>query len=270
MNRNQYDTDVTVWSPQGRLFQVEYAMEAVRQGSACVGAVSKKFAVLAALKRNTNELSDYQKKVFKIDDNMGIVISGLTADARTLFRLMRTECLNHKFVYGSHMNTGGLVREIADRHQRCTQSYVRRPYGVGLLVAGYDKPSGAHLYRTCPSGNFYEYKGYAIGARSQSARTYLEKNFETFPDADKDTLIKHALTALSGCTDSGKELSTLNASVAIVGEDTPFTIIDGDDIAPYLAAVLGDDAGAGEGEGAGAGAGAASGAGADPDDDEDM
>lgn len=84
MNRNSYDTDVTVWSPQGRLFQVEYAMEAVQQGSACVGAVSRDVAVLVALKRNSNELSSYQKKIFKIDDNMGIVISGLTADARTL------------------------------------------------------------------------------------------------------------------------------------------------------------------------------------------
>lgn len=89
MNRNQYDTDVTVWSPQGRLFQVEYAMEAVQQGSACVGAVSKDIAVLAALKRNTNELSSYQKKIFKIDDNLGVVISGLTADARTLTKYAR-------------------------------------------------------------------------------------------------------------------------------------------------------------------------------------
>lgn len=254
MNRNQYDTDVTVWSPKGRLFQVEYAMEAVQQGSACVGAVSRDFAVLAALKRNTNELSSYQKKIFKIDDNMGIVISGLTADARTLTKYMRTECLNHKFVYGSHMNTGRLVRDVADRHQRCTQSYVRRPYGVGLLVAGYDKATGAHLYRTCPSGNFYEYSAYAIGARSQSARTYLEKNFETFPDTDVESLVQHALKALSGCTESDKELDTLNTTVCIVGKDLPLKIIDGDDVAPYLAAIAGDEEGKTNAEdGAGAG-----------------
>ena len=254
MNRNSYDTDVTVWSPQGRLFQVEYAMEAVQQGSACVGAVSRDVAVLVALKRNSNELSSYQKKIFKIDDNMGIVISGLTADARTLTKYMRTECLNHKFVYGSHMNTGRLVRDVADRHQRCTQSYVRRPYGVGLLVGGYDKATGAHLYRTCPSGNFYEYSAYAIGARSQSARTYLEKKYETFPDASVDELISHALKALSGCTESDKGLTTRNTTIAIVGKDLPFKIIDEEDVAPYLAEIAGEAEGkAAPAEGAGDG-----------------
>lgn len=74
-------------------------------------------------------------------------------------------------------------------HQRCTQSYVRRPYGVGLLVAGYDATTGAHLYRTCPSGNFYEYSAYAIGARSQAGRTYLEKKFESFPDGVWESLL---------------------------------------------------------------------------------
>lgn len=80
----QYDTDVTTWSPQGRLFQVEYAMEAVKQGSACVGVTSDTHVVLAALKRTPSELASYQQKVFRIDDHMGIVISGLTADGRSL------------------------------------------------------------------------------------------------------------------------------------------------------------------------------------------
>jgi 20S proteasome subunit alpha 6 len=80
----QYDTDVTTWSPAGRLFQVEYAMEAVKQGGACVGVTSKTHVVLAALKRSPSELASYQQKVFRIDDHMGIAISGLTSDARSL------------------------------------------------------------------------------------------------------------------------------------------------------------------------------------------
>lgn len=82
--RNQYDSDVTVWSPQGRLHQVEYAMEAVKLGSATVGLKNKQFAVLIALKRAVSELSAYQKKIIPIDDHIGISISGLTADARML------------------------------------------------------------------------------------------------------------------------------------------------------------------------------------------
>lgn len=82
--RNQYDSDVTVWSPQGRLHQVEYAMEAVKLGSATVGLKNKQYAVLIALKRAVSELSAYQKKVIPIDEHIGISISGLTADARML------------------------------------------------------------------------------------------------------------------------------------------------------------------------------------------
>ncbi len=78
MFRNQYDNDITIWSPEGRIFQIEYAMEAVKQGSACVGLKSKTHAVLVALKRSTSELGSFQKKVFKIDDHMGMGISGIT------------------------------------------------------------------------------------------------------------------------------------------------------------------------------------------------
>lgn len=143
MFRNQYDTDVTVWSPQGHLHQIDYAMEAVKQGSACLGLTSSKFAVLCGIKRQSLELAEHQKKVFKIDDHMGIAISGLTADARTLARFMRTESLNHKFVYGSAITVGRLVSDVADKKQECTQSYIRRPYGVGLLVAGVDVRAAA-------------------------------------------------------------------------------------------------------------------------------
>lgn len=86
MFRNQYDTDVTVWSPQGHLHQIDYAMEAVKQGSACLGLTSSKYVVLCAIKRTNVALAEPQKKVFKIDDHMGIAIAGLTADARTLAR----------------------------------------------------------------------------------------------------------------------------------------------------------------------------------------
>merc|ERR1712038_233944 len=116
----------------------------------------------------------------------------------SIAKWMRNECLNHKYVYGTPISSGRLVAELADRHQRTTQTYVRRPYGVGLLVASCDK-SGPHLHQTCPSGNLYEYHASAIGSRSQSARTYLEKVFEGAADASKDDLIMHALRALNGC-----------------------------------------------------------------------
>lgn len=162
-----YDTDVTVWSPQGRLLQVEYAMEAVKQGSACLGIVGSKHVVLAALKRSPHDLAAYQKKLLKIDEHIGVAIAGLNADARTLAKYMRTECLNHKYVYGAPLQANRLLLDVADKHQRCTQMYVRRPYGVGFLVAAFDA-TGPHLYETCPSGNVHEYLAMAIGTRAQS------------------------------------------------------------------------------------------------------
>lgn len=236
MFRNQYDTDVTVWSPQGRLHQVEYAMEAVKQGSACLGLKSKTHAVLCALKRSPNEMASYQQKVLKIDDHMGISIAGLTADARSLAKHMRTECLNHKYVYGTNMQANRLALDLADMHQRCTQSYVRRPYGVGMLIAAYDA-TGAHLLETSPSGNYFEYVAMAIGARSQSAKTYLEKHYEAFEESSMDDLISHGLKALSGCVTGDKVLDVHNVSVAVVGAGQAFELIEGARLQAFLDAV---------------------------------
>lgn len=235
MFRNQYDTDVTVWSPEGRLLQVEYAMESVKQGSACVGLRSNTHAVLGALKRAVSELSSHQKKLLEIDDHIGIGIAGLTADARSLAKYMRNEALNHKYIYGAPLPPHLLMAELADKHQRTTQTYVRRPFGVGLLVASVDpRTQKPHLYQTCPSGNLYEYYASAIGARSQSARTYLEKHADSFAEASKDDLIVFALQALVGCVSGDTELTKENASISIVGPNEKLIIIEGDDLQPYL------------------------------------
>eukprot|EP00798_Chlamydomonas_sp_ICE-L_P025949 gene25949-11629_t len=239
MFRNQYDTDVTTWSPQGRLFQVEYAMEAVKQGSCAVGLKSDTVVVLATLKRAESELSSFQRKVFKVDDHMGIAIAGLMADGRSLVKYMRNEVLNHKYIYESDMPTGRLVRQIADKSQACTQRSWKRPYGVGLLVGGYDS-TGAHLYQTCPSGNYYEYKAMAIGARAQAAKTYLEKHYEAFPKANMEEMIKHGLRCIQASLQEG-DLTALNSSIAIVGKDMPFTLLEGDTLQPYLDALKEED-----------------------------
>lgn len=252
MNRNLYDTDVTVYNPQGRLFQVEYAQEAVNQGSACVGVCSDKFVALAALKRSPSALASYMDKITRVDKHMGVAISGLTADSRTLCRFMRDESLNYRFVFGSPMPTGRLVVDVADKMQECTQTYVRRPYGVGLLVAGYDR-AGPHLFEASPSGEYYEYTAQAIGARNQAARTHFEKRVEAGALAalGRDELVLEALRALAATLETGSELTVDNASAAVVGEGTEFTVLDGDTIAPILERLRVEGTGAGAG-GAGA------------------
>ncbi|KAF4009003.1 hypothetical protein G4228_000791, partial [Cervus hanglu yarkandensis] len=110
--RNQYDNDVTVWSPQGRIHQIEYAMEAVKQGSATVGLKSKTHAVLVALKRAQSELAAHQKKILHVDNHIGISIAGLTADARLLCNFMRQECLDSRFVFDRPLPVSRLVSLI--------------------------------------------------------------------------------------------------------------------------------------------------------------
>lgn len=117
MFRNQYDTDVTTWSPAGRLFQVEYAMEAVKQGSAAIGLRSMSHVVLACVNKASSELSSHQKKIFKADDHIGVAIAGLTADGRVLCRYMRNECINYSYTYESKLPVGRLVVQLADKAQ---------------------------------------------------------------------------------------------------------------------------------------------------------
>jgi len=235
MFRNQYDTDVTTFSPQGRLHQIEYAQEAVKQGSAVVGVRNKNYAVLATLKRTTSDLASTQKKLFPIDDHIGMAIAGLTADARLLSKYMRTECLNYKYVYECPMPLSRLVLRVADKHQIATQRVSKRPFGVGLLIIGYDQ-QGPHLYETSPSGEYWEYQAMSIGARAQSARTYLEKVFETLDNCSLDQLCRHAVLALRETVAALKdmELSTKNCALAIVGKDLKFTIYEDEDVLPYL------------------------------------
>lgn len=162
---------------------------------------------------------------------------------------MRNECINHRYVYDAPMSVGRLVVQVADKAQIGTQRVGRRPYGVGLLVVGADQ-TGPHLFEAQPSGQYYEYKGMAIGARSQAGRTYLERHFETFPELSIDDLIKHALLALRETLATGGDLSSANVAVGYVGLDGNFTVLEDDTIAPYIDAVkreAGDTAPAAEG-----------------------
>jgi len=196
-----------------------------------VGVRSREFAVLAALRRSPSELASFQKKLFRVDDHLGIGVSGLLADARVLCQYMRNECLNHKYVFESPMPAQRLVAQLSDKSQVYTQKAEKRPYGVGLLVITHDH-TGPHLYQTMPSGVWYEYRAQAMGARSQSAKTYLEKHYQTFDLTPLDLLIKHALTALKGT--SPTRLTHKNCSIAFVGKNKKLTIIEDNDIKLYV------------------------------------
>lgn len=234
MFRNNYDNDSVTYSPTGRLFQVEYALEAIKQGSAAVGIASSSHVVLVALKRNVEELGSYQKKIIKVDDHMGIALAGLAPDARVLSNYLRKQAMNSKLVFNRPLPTSKAVLLIADKAQENTQLYGSRPYGVGLLVAGWDE-TGAHLYEFQPSGSVLEYFGTAIGARSQAARTYLERNLDSIRSCDQiEDLIVHGLSALRDTLSQDMELTIRNTTVSVVGKDKSFTVYDDEDVQQWL------------------------------------
>ncbi|KAK5083130.1 Proteasome subunit alpha type-6 [Lithohypha guttulata] len=242
MFRNNYDNDAVTFSPQGRIFQVEYAQEAVKQGSVVVGLVSKKHVVLTALKRNAEELSSYQKKIIGIDDHLGVALAGLASDARVLSNFMKQQSLASRLSYGRAIPVERIVNMIGDRAQTSTQHYGKRPYGVGLLVAGVDE-LGPHLFEFSPSGMTQEMLACAIGARSQMARTYLERHLDKFADCSRDELIKHGLLALKESLAQDKELTVENTSLAVIGigekdekKVENFKMYDGQEVGPLLEA----------------------------------
>lgn len=246
MFRNTYDSDNTVFSPQGRLHQVEYALEAVKQGSAVVGLRSQTHAILVALKRAPSELASYQKKMLRIDNHMGIGFAGLTSDARVLSTYMRQLALSSRLIYDRPLPISRVVESLADRAQFNTMDYGKRPYGVGFLIIGVDS-TGPHLYEFTPTANCFEYYAMSIGARSQSAKTYLERKYTEFSDASLDDLILHGLYALRDTLPQNKDLELDQVSVALVGPgadadvNSPearngekFTLVEGEQLRPYM------------------------------------
>jgi 20S proteasome subunit alpha 6 len=231
MFRSRYDGDATTFSPEGRILQVDNAMKAVQQGMPTVGIRSRTHAVIGCVMHSPSEFSSFQPKVFKIDEHVGVAISGLTADGRGLCKLLRSECLEHRFIFGSEAKVVTLADTVAVRSQGKTQKVGKRPFGVGLLMIGASS-DGARLFETCPSGQHWEYNAQAIGRRAQAAKTYLEQHLGEFENAGSDDLIRHALRALRDCR--AKDETGLDCiAVGVVGVDDPFVILEGSALQPY-------------------------------------
>jgi len=203
-----------------------------------VGMKNATHAVVAAVKRTPSELASYQKKIFAIDEHCGVGIAGLTADARTINNFLQMECLNHRYAYSRPIPLNRLVGTLGNKMQVTTQEEGGRPYGVGLLMIGFDH-KGPHLIQIDPSANHYESKGMSIGARSQSARTYLEKHLDEYLASQSvEELVRHALRALRDTLANDQELSSKLISVAVVGKDHPFQVYDDELVQDFISVVV--------------------------------
>src|SRR5512136_1001124 len=173
-----YDRAITVFSPDGRLFQVEYAREAVKRGTTAVGVKAVDGVVLLVDKRVTSKLLEAEsiEKIFQIDEHIGAATSGLVADARVLIDYARVEAQNNRVTYDEPIGLEELSKRICDYKYAYTQSGGVRPFGTALLIAGVND-SSARLFETDPSGALLEYKATAIGSRRNETLEFFEKKY---------------------------------------------------------------------------------------------
>src|SRR3989344_5766717 len=159
-----YDRAITMFSPDGRLLQVEYAKKTVKQGSTAIGIVCKDGVVLVTDKRIIDPLvvSESVEKIFKIDDHMGATAAGILSDARVLIDRAQLLAQQHRVTYDSPIEVLNVVKHISDIKQICTQSGGLRPFGVSLLVIGVDD-KGPSLFETDTTGIYFQYHAAVIG-----------------------------------------------------------------------------------------------------------
>ncbi len=231
-----YDRAITVFSPDGRLFQVEYAREAVKRGTTTVGVKFKDGVVLIVDKRIASRLiePDSIEKIFIVDDHIGCATSGLVADARSLIDRARLDAQINEITYDEKIQVKTLVKRICDFKQTYTQYGGVRPFGTALLIAGVDE-TGARLFSTDPSGALMEYKAASEGAGRSGAMTHFEENFRD--DMPKEDSIELGIKAMHKGTEG--KLNPDAIEIGVVQKDAKFHILPQNEAKSFVAKAIG-------------------------------
>ncbi|EMA63090.1 archaeal proteasome endopeptidase complex subunit alpha [Halorubrum lipolyticum] len=211
-----YDRGITIFSPDGRLYQVEYAREAVKRGTASVGVRAEDGVVLAADKRARSPLMEPEsiEKLHKADDHVGVASAGHVADARQLIDFARRQAQVNRLRYGEAIGIETLTKNITDHIQQYTQVGGARPFGVALIVGGIENGE-PRLFETDPSGTPYEWQALSIGSDRSDLRDYLEEEYEE--GLSTDEAVGLALDTLAQSNDG--ELSPDGVGVATITVD---------------------------------------------------
>ncbi|KZX14849.1 proteasome subunit alpha [Methanobrevibacter cuticularis] len=231
-----YDRAITVFSPDGRLFQVEYAREAVKRGTTSLGVKSKEGIVLVVDKRTTSKLVESKsiEKIFQIDDHIGAATSGLVADARALIERARMESQINKITYNEPIRVETLAKKICDMKQMYTQNGGVRPFGSALIIGGVTDKA-CKLFETDPSGALIEYKATAIGSGRQAAMDVFEEKYKQ--DLTLEESIDLALDAVYEATE-GKTTSE-SVEIAIIDKKSKkYRKVSDEEVAKHVEALL--------------------------------
>ncbi|MFA5331358.1 MAG: archaeal proteasome endopeptidase complex subunit alpha [Methanoregula sp.] len=227
-----YDRAITVFSPDGRLYQVEYAREAVKRGTTAVGIKAKDGIVLIVDKRVSSKLLEASsiEKIFKIDEHIGVASSGLVGDARALVDRARIECQVNRVSYDEQIEVEALAKKLCDHMQTLTQYGGIRPYGTALLIAGVSEGE-CRLFETDPSGTLLEYKATGIGIGRPAAMKLFEEEYR--PDLEIKDAILLGLKALHSATEGKFDVDTVEIGM-IECSNPVFRKMAKDEVASYV------------------------------------
>lgn len=234
MNNNQaaYDRAITVFSPDGRLYQVEYAREAVKRGTTAVGIKCQEGVVLIVDKRINSRLLEANsiEKIFRIDGHIGVASSGLVGDARALVDRARVEAQINRVTYDEPIDVETLAKKLGDHMQTYTQFGGARPYGTALLITGI-ADGQFRLFETDPSGTLLEYKATGIGTGRAAVMKLFEEEYNhecTLHDA-----ITLGLKALHEATEGKFDVNTVEIGVIARG-DEKFRKMSREEVTSYV------------------------------------
>jgi len=228
LTRSEYDRGVNTFSPEGRLFQVEYAIEAIKLGSTTLGIRTPHGVVLGVEKRVQSPLLEASsiEKIMEIDSHIGCAMSGLTADARTMIDHARVTSQNHSFTYDEPIGVESVTQAVCDLALRFGESMdnesamMSRPFGVALLIAGIDE-KGPQLYHTDPSGTFTRYEAKALGSGSEAAQSDLQDKYHKQMTLEEAQIL--ILRVLKQVME--EKLDQHNVQLAQVTKETGFEIL---------------------------------------------
>lgn len=228
----EYDEAITIFSPEGRIYQVEYALELVKRGAPVAGVVTKEGVVLAAVEVLRSSLEDprFSKKIYELDDHVATAISGNSPDARVLVREARLVCQGHRLTYDEPIGIESLTSSLGDLLQQYTQNAGVRPFGVSMIISGIDV-TGCRMLSIDPSGSYRGYKATALGMNNEKARELLEKEYKQ--DMKLDEAIRLSVETIRTAYQNELKAENINISV-ITAASKAFKKLEDEEIKKYL------------------------------------